>query len=155
MGTLPLWTAPLAWVQPPWKLSAKCKAHTIPGFPSCHLPTAWSGDCVGWGMRALEGWPGSLLGPVISHFDTKKVGWTGRGGGWYNLPCWQQPQQIQYFTNHIPSWAVITVTQLTRDKILFLKSEMQKSNVIFVKQAHVWDLKPLYMVKPLCTKTTL
>lgn len=37
----------------------------------------------------------------------------------------------------------------------FLKSEMQKSNVVFVKQANVSDLKPLYMVKPFCIKTTL
>lgn len=32
---------------------------------------------------------------------------------------------------------------------------MQKSNVVFAKQARVSDLKPLYMVKPLYKKTTL
>lgn len=66
-----------------------------------------------------------------------------------------ESEHIQDFTNHIPSWAVITVTQPIGDKILFLKSEMQKSDVIFVKQTRVADLEPLYMVKPLCIKTTL
>lgn len=154
-GTPPLWTAPLAWGQLPWKLSGKGKVHNTPGFPLLPPPYNWV-----WKLRGLmDQGTCSLTWLTAQSCDHplwhEEGGVKGWGRGRYNHPFWQQSEQIQYFINHIPSWAVITVTQLTWDKILFLKSETQKSNAIFVKQARVSDLKPLYMVKPFYSKTTL
>lgn len=67
------------------------------------------------------------LGPVIIHFDIKKVGKHRVGRSQYNPPFWQQSEQIQCFAKLHPELSrVITVTQLARDRRKIIVPSNQK-----------------------------